>query len=62
MYVLYILDKVSKDVRENLNDLEFQNFMVLWVFVVIWLCFCLEEEVEGDVEEGVVSFLEIFIN
>lgn len=36
--------------------------MVLWVFVVIWLCFCFEEEVEDDVEEGVVSFLEIYIN
>ena len=62
MHASYILDKASKDVRENSNDPEFQNFMASWVLVVTWLRLRPEEEAEGDAEEGVVSLLEIPIN
>lgn len=58
----YILDKASKDVRENSNDQKFQNFKASWVLVVTWLRLRPEEEAEGDAEEGVVSLSEIPIN
>lgn len=62
MNASYILDKASKDVRENSNDPEFQNFTASWVLVVTWLRLRPEEEAEGDAEEGVVSLSEIHIN
>ena len=62
MNASYILDKASKDVRENSNDPEFQNFTASWVLVVTWLRLRPEEEAEGDAEEGVVSLSEIQIN
>ena len=58
----YIIDKASKDVRENSNDQKFQNFKASWVLVVTWLRLRPEEEAEGDAEEGVVSLSEIPIN
>lgn len=58
----YILDKASKDVKENSNDQKFQNFKASWVLVVTWLRLRPEEEAEGDAEEGVVSLSEIPIN
>lgn len=62
MNASYILDKASKDVRENSNDPEFQNFTASLVLVVTWLRLRPEEEAEGDAEEGVVSLSEIHIN
>ena len=62
MNASYILDKASKDVRENSNGPEFQNFTASWVLVVTWLRLRPEEEAEDDAEEGVVSLSEIHIN
>lgn len=55
----YILNKASQDVRDKAPPFDF--FSASWVLVVTWLRLRPEEEVPGDVEEGVVSALKMQI-